>query len=83
MKIFRIVLMVFLGLFALPIVFRLVIIAVAFVRDMQNGANHASELLGAFVGTLLVCVLIGWLISYLLKLNRGTATASKSSSVEI
>jgi predicted Na+-dependent transporter len=83
MKIFRICLMVFLGLFALPIVFRLVVIAVAFVRDMQNGANHASELIGAFVGTLIVCVLIGWLISYLLKLNRATPTASNEPKIDV
>jgi uncharacterized BrkB/YihY/UPF0761 family membrane protein len=65
MKTLRIVLVVLLGIFALPIIARLVGIGVALVRDFSSGATHASYLLGSFVGTLLVLAVFAWLITYL------------------
>ena len=70
MKTLRIVLVVLLGIFALPIIARLVGIGVALVRDFSSGATHASYLLGSFVGTLLVLDVFAWLITYLLKKNK-------------
>jgi hypothetical protein len=70
MKTLRIILIVLLAIFSLPIWARLIGIGVAIVRDFSSGATHASYLIGQFVGTLLVCALFVWLITYLWRRNK-------------
>jgi hypothetical protein len=75
MKALRIILIILLALILVPSLLRLIGITIALVKDFGSGATHVSSLLGSFVGTLVVCVLFGWLIKYLWTKNKSAAPA--------
>ena len=78
MKAFRIICIVFLSIFLLPIACRLLGSTIFLVVDLTKGGSHAGYFLEDMAFSFVICAIFVLLICYLVRRIRRDSAVSKS-----